>query len=291
MMQHFSTFGLTAYFGTATKASKTEVMFVAAQACTYTEDPATFDDGKGPADFGNVQLGGGKFLPIVDQFRYLGSEADRTMTSESDVVSRIKKAGCAFGALWPLLFNSSSIGLVAKRMVYTTFVMAVVLHGSEAWCITAKLWGKLRVFHAQCSRVLCGVSRYRQWRARIATATLLEDLRMPTIDVYVQRRQMAWLGRMARMDDDAIPRRMMTCWVYRRQIKAPERARLERAGTLPWGRPVGSPEYTWGRGIIDTLTKLDIPLDSWLELARDHGGVEWRKQVLEKKLGQKKKKD
>jgi hypothetical protein len=287
LMQHFTIFGLTAHFGTATKDSKTEVLFVAAPACSYSADSATFDDGEGPQDFSNVQLGGGKFLPIVTQFRYLGSEADRTMTSEADVVSRVKKAGCAFGALRPLLFNSPSISLIAKRMVYTTFVTAVALHGCEAWCITAKLWRKLRVFHAQCARVLCGVSRYRQWRARIRTSTLREDLSMPTIDVYVQRRQMAWLGRMACMDDDAIPRRMMTCWVYRRQIKAPERARLKRAGTLPWGRPVGAPEYTWGRGIHDTLTQLDIPLDGWLDLATADLGVQWRTQVLGEKLGQK----
>ena len=79
----------------------------------------------------------------------------------------------------------------------------------------------------------------------------------------------------------------MTCWVYRRQIKAPERARLKRAGTLPWGRPVGAPEYTWGRGIHDTLTQLDIPLDGWLDLATADLGVQWRTQVLEEKLGQK----
>ena len=175
-------------------------------------------------------------------------------------------------------------------MVYTTFVMAVVLHGCEAWCITAKLRSKLRVFHAQSARVLCSVSRYRQWRARIATATLLEDLSMPTIDVYVQRRQMAWLGRMACMDDDAIPWRMMTCWVYRKKLTKAERERLKRAGTLPWGRPEGAPEYTWGRGISDTLTKLNIPLDSWLDLATKDQGAEWRKQVLEEKLGQKPKK-
>ena len=117
-------------------------------------------------------------------------------------------------------------------MVYTTFVMAVVLHGCEAWCITAKLWRKLRLFHAQSARVLCVVSHFRQWRASISTAKLLEDLHMPTIDVYVQRRHMAWLGRMSRMDDDAIPRQMMTCWVYRRQMKAAERARLRQAGAL-----------------------------------------------------------
>ena len=290
LMQHFSTFGLTAHFGTATKASKTEVLFVAAPACTYAACKDTFDDGDGPADLSDVLLGDGKSLPIVSQFCYLGSVADRTMTSEADVMSRVQKAGCAFGALRTLLFSSTSISLVAKRMVYTTFVMSVVLHGCEARCITTKLWRKLRLFHAQSARVLCGVSRYRQWRASISTAKLLEDLHMPTIDVYVQRRQMAWLGRMARMDDDAIPRQMMTCWVYRRQMKAAERARLRRAGALPWGRPTGAPEYTWGRGIHDTLTKLDIPLGGWFALATERGGLEWRSQVLEEKLGQKTKK-
>ena len=142
----------------------------------------------------------------------------------------MKKASCAFGALRPLLFNSPSISLVAKRLVYTTFVMAVALYGSECWCLTAKLWRKLQTFHGQCVRVLCGVSRYRQWRARISTSSMLEDLRMQTMAVYVQRRQMAWVGRMVRMKAESLPRRMMTRWVYIRKVGAAERARAAAAG-------------------------------------------------------------
>jgi hypothetical protein len=204
------------------------------------------------------------------------------MKSEADVIARLKKASCAFGALRPLLFNSPSISLVAKRLVYTTFVLAVALYGSECWCITAKLWRKLHTFHGQCVRVLCGVSRYRQWRARISTSVMLEDLRMQPMAVYVQRRQMAWLGRMVRMGEESLPRRMMTCWVYRQKVTATERARMLRAGELPWGRPVGAPEYTWGRGVHDTLKKLDIPLDGWMDIAKDK--ERWQKEVMVERL-------
>lgn len=93
---------------------------------------------------------------------------------------------------------------------------------------------------------------------------------------------MAWLGRMSQMEHTRIPRRMMTCWVYRRKLTATQRKRLESKGELPWGRPVGAPEYTWGRGIYQTLKKLGFKKDNWYEVAEDKN--RWEEEVLEGKL-------
>jgi hypothetical protein len=44
---------------------------------------------------------------------------------------------------------------------------------------------------------------------------------------------------------------------------------LEMKGELPWSRLVGAPEYTWGRGIYQTLKKIGFKKDSWREVAED----------------------
>jgi hypothetical protein len=61
-------------------------------------------------------------------------------------------------------------------------------------------------------RVIGGVSRYKQWQARITNTALRGQIAISNIDMYVQRRQMAWLGRMSQMEtcedttaDDGLP--------------------------------------------------------------------------------------
>jgi hypothetical protein len=160
--------------------------------------------------------------------------------------------------------------------------MSVLLYGSECWCLTQKLWSKLRVLHSSSVRVVAGCSKYRQWQERIRNSTLRSKVKISSIDVYVQRRQMAWLGRLAQMGEERIPRRMMSCWVYRKRITAAQRRALQRAGELPWGRPVGAPEYTWGRSMYSTLEKLGFTKKNWYEVAEDKS--RWESEVLEAKL-------
>ena len=58
---------------------------------------------------------------------------------------------------------------------------------------------------------------------------LRQRLRIDTIDTTITRRQLRWLGHVARVDfDRRLPRRMLSAWV-------------------PHPRPVGAPTMTYGR--------------------------------------------
>ena len=282
LYEHFTTFGLQPHSGTEVKASKTECLFVAAPPHSYSVDSETFDDGFGPADLSDIMVGDGTTVPVVEDFKYLGSIITRDAKSEADVVSRVQKAGNAFGAMKDLIFKNPQIHEFARRLIYTTFIMSVLLYGSECWCLTQKLWSKLRVLHSSSVRVVAGCSKYRQWQERIRNSALRSKVKISSIDVYVQRRQMAWLGRLAQMGEERIPRKMMSCWVYRKRITAAQRRALQRKGELPWGRPVGAPEYTWGRGMYSTLEKLGFTKKNWYEVAEDKS--RWGSEVLEAKL-------
>ena len=99
LISHFGRFGLEIHVGSEGKFSKSEILFVAAPNQKYV-DPITYDD----RDLSNIELGDGSFIPIVDQFVYLGSLLTRDCSDTSDVESRIRSAGNAFGSLRKCFF-------------------------------------------------------------------------------------------------------------------------------------------------------------------------------------------
>ena len=119
--------------------------------------------------------------------------------------------------------------------------------------------GRLRVFHARCVRSMCRVSRKHTWLHRISTGELEQRLGLDTIDTYLKRRQLRWLGHVARMDHaQQLPRRMLSSWV-------------------PHPRPHGAPPMTYGRSIDKALLEFNIDRRSWPALAADRAA--WRETL------------
>ena len=51
------------------------------------------------------------------------------------VAARVESAGKAFGALRKCVFASSSVSAAAKAAAYEGIVLAILLFGSESWCL------------------------------------------------------------------------------------------------------------------------------------------------------------
>ena len=134
-------------------------------------------------------------------------------------------------------------------------VLAILLYGSESWCLTEVLLQQLRALHGRCLRSMCRVTRAHTWRLRITSDELMCRLGLDAADFYVARRQLGWLGHVARMDFSRLPRRMLSCWV-------------------PHQRPRGAPRMTYGRSVAKALAVFDISSAKWPALAADR--VAWR---------------
>ena len=259
VMTHFERWGMEVHAGiyapdgSVAKESKSEVLFCSARALMYT-NPATFDG----ADLSDVQLPGGRFMTIVTFFKYLGRYMARNGSDATDVDSRIEAAGKAFGALRSCVFTSTHINLAAKRVVYEVLILAILLYGAESWSVTEVMRRRLRVFHARCVRAMCRVSRKHTWDHRISTATLEQRLGIVSIDTYLSRRQLRWLGHIRRMGYERLPRRMLSSWV-------------------PCPRPRGAPPMTYGRSVGVALDDFHIDRRMWHELAADRSS--WRKTL------------
>ncbi len=76
------------------------------------------------------------------------------------------------------------------------------------------------------------------------------QLGLDSMDNYVHRRQLQYLGHMSRMPFERLPRRMLSAWVA-----AP--------------RPAGGQLMTYGRSILRALDSFGIDRSSWPALAQD----------------------
>ena len=87
LVKHFAEYGMEVHVGDdrmPDKIPKTLVLFVAAHPSCY-EDPTTFDN----ADLGRIELGNGKYFPVVESVCYLGSMLNRNCDDSDDVRARI----------------------------------------------------------------------------------------------------------------------------------------------------------------------------------------------------------
>jgi len=107
---------------------------------------------------------------------------------------------------------------------------------------------------------MCRVTQRDCFEHHISTDHLFDRMSLRSIDSYVTRRQLRWAGHVARMDFTRLPRRMVPSWV-------------------PSNRPVGAPEYTYGRGLYKALKKAGVDRNVWYDLAVDK--CYWRKIIFD----------
>jgi hypothetical protein len=251
--------------------SKSEVGFFAAAMRTYqhvdllASPPVFVHEGGEVVDLSDIPVGEHHAVPCVGKFRYLGSMLANTCTDVLDVDARIAKAGAAFGALHKCLFASKEVSWHAKRTVYKVLILSILLYGCESWCLTQVMWRRLRTFHALCVRKMCRVTRYHTWKHRVSTSTLLKRVGLRAIESYVYRRQLGWLGHVSRMKYSRMPRWLLSCWVAN-------------------PRPVGAPNFTYGRGVQAALEYAGLGEGDGRWVAQAGDREEWREML--KGLGQ-----
>ena len=267
VMQHFLDWGMEIHAGICdplvssglldpsalapTKGSKSEVLFCSKPLHLYT-DPLTYDG----ADLSPIMLPNNGFMQVVDEFPYLGDVIARNGGDARAVDARLESGCRAFGALRSCIFASSSVTIAAKCAVYEAIVVSITLYGCETWSLTEALLDRLRVAQAQHFRAMSRVTRVHAWQHHISTQALGQQLGLDSIDTYIARRQLRWLGHVSRMDfESRLPRRMLSSWV-------------------PHRRPIGAPTMTYGRSIAKALAKFQIDPARWHELAADRAA--WR---------------
>ena len=108
-----------------------------------------------------------------------------------------------------------------------------------------------------CVRVMCRINRWRARRQHIRNEHLLDHLRLLPMRSYIDHRQLRWLGHVARMDPERLPRKFLACW-------------------CPHNRPVGRPLLPYGESVGNALARAGITGD-WHALAIEKNT--WRSEI------------
>jgi hypothetical protein len=249
---HFARWGLEQHVGTAKKASKTVALFCPGSQRSYSDgdtSPIVFDDGT--------------YVHFVEEFKYLGSYIHYSLEDDLDIQKRIAQASSIFGSLRACIFSRKQVSYEAKRAAYVALVLPVLLYGCECWAISSSMLQKLESFHHRCVRTLTGTNLWNAREQHVKTVTLLERLGVRSLKYYVHRRTLRWLGHVARMPFDRLPRKMLSAWVH-----AP--------------RHRGQKTLYYGGFVLKCLERAGIDAATWFDLAQDRNA--WRKTLNEMKL-------
>ena len=177
-------------------------------------------------------------IESVAKFTYLGSLIDNNGRMDAEVNRRIASASKAFGDLRSAVFKDRH------------------LYGSECWTLLRKNHKRLNAFHHRCIHTILGITSQQQQELHITsemTRELWGDLETTT--AKVTKRRLEWLGHVARMPNQHIPKMALFGW-------------------LPEPRPPGGPRKRWRNQIRQDLRAVGVSEEDWYEEASHRAG--WR---------------
>jgi hypothetical protein len=196
------------------------------------------------------------FISFTDSFLYLSTLITPDLQDETDVRSRIKKATAQVGALRPF-FRHPDIDLKTKTTVYTATSLNTALWGCKAWTITHSIKCALQVFHHCSLRTILNINMFEVEEQRITDAQTRKRAIVPAILIFLMRRSLRWIGKLAGMPMNRLPRRLLATWV-----KNPQKQ--------------GRPQSTLCNTMIELLQEAlqnqvsqHAPLSEWIETAQD----------------------
>jgi hypothetical protein len=152
------------------------------------------------------------FISFTDSFLYLSTLITPDLRDETDVRSRIKKATAQVGALRPF-FRHPDIDLKTKTTVYTATALNTALWGCKAWTITDSIKCALQVFHHCSLRTILNINMFEVKEQRIADAQTRKHANVPAILIFLMRRSLRWIGKLAGMPMNRLPRQLLAAWV------------------------------------------------------------------------------
>lgn len=238
IFEQLKRFGLTCHVGRDGKKAKTEAMLFPANSSTYDQ-----------YDTSDFIVGGGT-VHFCSQFRYLGSWVSSDLCDDHDIDARIQSAGAAFGFLRRPFFASRRVPHQHKKLAFEGLILSILLYGSEAWTVSARTRKRLQNFFNRCARTMCRVTRWHTWKQRISQRTLEKRIGLRTFSQYLHRRQLRWIGHVARMETTRLPRRLLTSWVAH-------------------PRPKGRPKLNYGQYSARLLKGIGLSATAWLDATVD----------------------
>jgi hypothetical protein len=198
----------------------------------------------------------GDTVEAVEEFVYLGAKIPRSCRSSPEISRRIGMTHQAMKDLDIPIWRSK-LTFATKIRLYNTFVLPVLMYGSEAWTMTASDSAKLDACDQSCLRKICGV----HWSQHVTNAEIRRRTGQLPVSKLIAKRRLELFGHIARSDPASDTRRAV-------------------AATAPrdWRRPRGRPRNTWRSTIEADVAPLNFGLHTTWRRAQDR--TFWRAKAL-----------
>ena len=142
----------------------------------------------------------------VSKFRYLGSMQSSDLSVKAEISSRLASAAHAWSKLSKLhVWDDECISRGIKCILFKVIVQSTLLYASETWAFPKQQMHRLDVFQMKCLRKICKVSL----KDRINNERILDWCNVAKVSNIVSHRRLRWLGHLARMPDERLPKRVL----------------------------------------------------------------------------------
>ena len=147
----------------------------------------------------------GEPLKNTNNFKYLGSTLSQDCNLDAEIDSRISSASAAFGRLCKRVFNNNNLRVKTKAAVYRAVCLSTLLYSSETWTPYRRHIRKLEAFHTTSLRRILGIT----WKDRVTYDTMFERTESHSIESYISKQHLRWVGHTIRMPPDRLPRQTL----------------------------------------------------------------------------------
>ena len=152
----------------------------------------------------SIQLGE-TTLENVDHFQYLRSYLSSNVDITDEIQHCLKCAGTASGRLRTKVFLDYDIRTNTKILVYKAVVISTLLYTPETWTTYRQHLKTLENFHQRCLRSILKIS----WENRKTNVSVLNEAKTTSIEAYIIKNQLRWIGHVVRMEDTRLPKQIL----------------------------------------------------------------------------------
>lgn len=246
---------------------------------TFAEWGETIHTGKTE----RLRVGGGpkelyaKEAPEEDKLaaavRFLGAWLEEDGGQQVDTAKRLEAAKKLWYKMWRQMPRFGIALRVQAKLIKAT-VVASLLYGSECRGFTPKQEQRYQKFLNDITFGLCKQRRIKMHDEQKTLADLRASLDLETIRVMIGKRQLGFLGHVARMPPERLERRALWMWLDT-EVNRPTKIRKGVPDTR---------RCLWRR-IEELMALTDITNSDWswqwVQVAKEDHGARWKKLVRE----------
>ena len=183
----------------------------------------------------------------ADSIIYLGVLVNGSCSSSDEISRRLVFAQSPFGQLRNYIWRSR-LKEKTKIQLYGTYILPILLYGSETWTPNQRDIDRTNAFGQRCLRSICDI----HWSEHKTNEYILKCTNQVPISCTIKKRRLKLLGHVARFPDSADTTDAL---IHR----------------LPkhWKRQRGRPQDSWSGTVEKDLKPHNMGLHAARKLAKD----------------------